>query len=211
MDRSLTDFKPGSLDLKSLHRLPPPSFATDAATKSLSRELKRLQAVQAKTPLHELGWYMDFDAVNNLFQWVVQLHTFDGALPLAQDMKKAGITSVVLELRFGPDYPFSPPFVRVVRPRFLPFVEGGGGHVTAGGAMCMELLTASGWSPANSVESVLLQVRFALCSLDPKPARLDGRTRHDYGVGEARDAFVRAAATHGWKVPEGLATTVAGV
>jgi ubiquitin-conjugating enzyme E2 Q len=220
--RALTDFEPGTLDLSTLPRLQPPSFATDAATKSLSRELKRLQALQSSTPLHELGWYMDFDSVSNLFQWIVQLHSFDPSLPLSKDMKQAGVTSIVLELRFGPDYPYSPPFVRVVRPRFLPFVQGGGGHVTAGGAMCMELLTSSGWSPANSMESVFLQVRMALCTLEPRPGRLDPKflkknkdessvTGGDYGVGEAIDAFVRAANSHGWTVPEGLRTTAMGV
>ncbi|KAH6850911.1 hypothetical protein B0I37DRAFT_124278 [Chaetomium sp. MPI-CAGE-AT-0009] len=175
--RALTDFGPGALDLSTIPRLPPPSFATDAGTKTLSRELKRMQTVQSQTPPHELGWHMDFDSVSNLFQWIVQLHSFDASLPLAQDLKQAGLTSVVLELRFPPDFPFSPPFVRVVRPRFLPFLEGGGGHVTAGGAMCMELLTASGWSPANGLDSVLLQVRMALASLEPRPARLDPRFR----------------------------------
>jgi ubiquitin-conjugating enzyme E2 Q len=225
--RSLTDFEPGALDLSSLPRLEPPSFATDAATKALSRELSKLQNIQAKTPLHELGWYMDCDQVTNLFQWIVELHSFDPSLLLAQDMKRAGVASVVLELRFGGDYPFSPPFVRVVRPRFLPFLEGGGGHVTAGGAMCMELLTSSGWSPANSMESIFLQVRMAICSLEPKAARLDMRRmgmgmgmgsgsgragpQNDYGVGEAVDAFMRAARTHGWAVPEGLHATAFGV
>ncbi|KAK4240257.1 hypothetical protein C8A03DRAFT_13387 [Achaetomium macrosporum] len=214
--RSLTDFEPGSLDLSTLPRLAPPSFATDAATKSLSRELKRLQTLQADTPLHELGWYIDFDEVSNLFQWIVQLHSFDQSLPLAQDMKSAGITSVVLELRFGPDFPFSPPFVRVVRPRFLSFMAGGGGHVTAGGAMCMELLTSTGWSPANSMESVFLQVRMALCNLEPRPARLDpavrsGQNLGDYAVGEAIDAYIRAANAHGWTVPKDLRVTALGV
>ncbi|KAK3297647.1 uncharacterized protein B0H64DRAFT_321171 [Chaetomium fimeti] len=230
IDRTLTDFDPGALDLSTLSRLQPPSFATDAGTKSLSRELMRMQAAQSSTPLHELGWYMDFDSVSNLFQWIVQLHSFDPTLPLAQDLKQAGLTSVVLELRFGAEFPFSPPFVRVVRPRFLPFLEGGGGHVTAGGAMCMELLTASGWSPANSLESVLLQVRMALANLEPRPARLDPRFLRrgavekkrageevsvsvggDYGVAEAVDAFVRAANAHGWAVPEGLRATAMGV
>lgn len=52
----------------------------------------------------------------------------------------------------------SPPFIRVVRPRFRGFGQGGGGHVTVGGALCMELLTNSGWSAVSSLESVLLQV-----------------------------------------------------
>ncbi|KAG7285225.1 hypothetical protein NEMBOFW57_009846 [Staphylotrichum longicolle] len=142
---------------------------------------------------------MDFEAVTNLFH-----------RSLAQDMKAEGVTSIVLELRFGPDYPFSPPFVRVVRPRFLPFLQGGGGHVTAGGAMCMELLTSSGWSPANSMESVFLQVRVALCSLEPKPARLAPGVKGDYGVGEAVEAFLRAARGHGWTVPTDLQVTANG-
>jgi ubiquitin-conjugating enzyme E2 Q len=217
IDRTLTDFEPGSLDLSTLLRLAPPSFATNTGTKSLSHELKRLQSIQSKTPLHELGWYMDFDDISNLYQWIVQLHSFDPALPLAKDMKTAGVTSVVLELRFGPDYPYSPPFVRVVRPRFLPFIEGGGGHVTAGGAMCMELLTSSGWSPVSSMESVFLQVRMAMCNPEPRPARLHpnvtaGKGKWgDYGVNEAIDAYVRAATTHGWTVPSNLHVTARGV
>jgi ubiquitin-conjugating enzyme E2 Q len=215
IDRAMTDFEPGSLNLTSLPRLQSPSFATTAASKALSREIVRLQALQSKTPLHELGWYMDFDSVSNLYQWIVELHSFDASLPLAQDMKTAGVTSIVLELRFGPDFPFSPPFVRVVRPRFLPFMNGGGGHVTAGGAMCMELLTSSGWSPVSSMESVFLQVRMAMCSLEPKPARLDRRVmmgkKEDYGVGEAIEAFERASKAHGWAVPKGLRVTANGV
>lgn len=212
----LTDFEPGTLDLSALPRLEPPSFATETASRALARELQKLQAIQAKTALHELGWYMDFDQVTNLFQWIVELHSFDRELPLARDMRQAGVRSVVLEVRFPRAFPFDPPFVRVVRPRFLPFAHGGGGHVTAGGALCMELLTGSGWSPANSMESVLLQVRMALCSLEPRPARLDaavrgrGAAQHDYGVAEAVEAFTRAATVHGWAVPENLRQTARG-
>lgn len=80
--------------------------------------------------------------------------------------------SVVLELRFGPGFPEAPPFVRVIRPRFLEFGAGGGGHVTTGGALCLELLARPSWLPSVSIESVLVQVRMALCSRDPRPARL---------------------------------------
>lgn len=211
----LTDFRPGHLDLARLPRLGAPSFANQMATKALSIEIKRLQKVQSTTPLHELGWYIDFGEVTNLFQWIVEFHSFDPSLPLAKDMKAQGVTSVVFEFRFGRDFPMSPPFVRVIRPRFLTFQQGGGGHVTAGGAMCMQLLTSSGWSPANSMESVLLQVRLALCSDDPFPARLQSnKSTHsstDYSVGEAIDAFIRAANAHGWTVPKDLKETAQGV
>lgn len=213
----MTDFEPGSLDLSGIPRLQPPSFANAYAARALAREIKNLEETQTKTPLHELGWHMDFGTIDNLFQWIVQLHSFDPSLPLARDMKAAGVTSIVLEIRFGKDYPMTPPFVRVVRPRFLPFASGGGGHVTAGGAMCMELLTNSGWSAANSMESVLLQVRMALCSQDPTPAKLQppprgsSRGYGDYGVGEAIEAYLRAVRQHGWEAPADLVTTANGV
>ncbi len=167
IDASKTDFRPGALDLGSLPRLGEPSWATEMAAKQLGRDIMALQQIQAKTPLQDLGWYIDFEMVTNLFQWIVEFHSFDPELPLAQDMKKVGATSIVLEIRFPRSYPYEPPFVRVIRPRFLPFMDGGGGHVTGGGAVCMELLTTSGWSPASSMESVLLQVRMAMCSVDP--------------------------------------------
>lgn len=223
-DSGATDFKPGTLDWSSLPQLGPPAFSNLKSTQLLSRELLKVQELQFKTPLHELGWYMDMERVTNLYQWILEFHSFDPSLPLAQDMKRIGITSIVLEVRFPGDFPISPPFVRVVRPRFLPFLSGGGGHVTAGGAVCMELLTNSGWSPVMSMESVLLQVRLAMCSCEPKPARLQSSglgynissgvsmNAHDiYGVQEAIEAYLRAARTHGWAVPAEFAKTANGV
>jgi ubiquitin-conjugating enzyme E2 Q len=199
-----TDYVPATLDYSTLPMLQMPTWATMSATKRLMKDFKDLITVQNSTPPHELGWHIDEDKIENIYQWIVELHSFEFTLPLAQDMKQANVKSVVLELRFGKDYPMSPPFVRVIRPRFLSFMQGGGGHVTAGGAMCMQLLTNDGWSAVSSIESVLLQVRIAISSLDPKPARLDTGGRQDYGVGEAVEAYMRACAVHGWTVPPGF-------
>ena len=202
-----TDFMPSSLDQSELPMLEAPSYATPSATMRLSKELQAVLKVQNSTPLHELGWYINPEMISNVYQWIVELHSFDPALPLAQDMKKAGLTSIVLEIRFGKDYPHSPPFVRVIRPRFLPFIRGGGGHVTGGGAMCMELLTNSGWSAVSSIESVLLQVRMAIMNLEPKPARLESTSkdaRSSYATGEAVEAYIRACQAHGWEVPKDI-------
>jgi len=202
--KPLTDYVPGTLDYSTLPMLQMPAWATTSATKRLMRDFKELISVQNATPPHELGWHIDEDKMDNIYQWIVELHSFDAALPLAKDMKSKNVKSIVLELRFGKEYPMSPPFVRVIRPRFLGFQQGGGGHVTAGGAMCMELLTNDGWSAVSSIESVLLQVRMAISSLDPKPARLAGGGPMDYGVGEAVEAFMRACNMHGWTVPAGF-------
>jgi len=185
--------------------LDPPSYATPSATMRLNRELQTILKVQKASPLHELGWYIDAELVSNVYQWIVELHSFEPTLPLAKDMKVAGVTSIVLEIRFGKDYPHSPPFVRVIRPRFLPFMSGGGGHVTGGGAMCMELLTNTGWSAVSSIEGVLLQVRMAIMNMEPKPARLESTSKdrqRDYGTSEAMQAYIRACQTHGWEIPK---------
>ncbi|KAK0740940.1 hypothetical protein B0T18DRAFT_393660 [Schizothecium vesticola] len=216
VDKKMTDFEPDSLDLATLPRLSEPSFSNNIALRALGRELSKLQSIQARTPLHELGWYLHAEAVTNLFQWIAELHSFDASLPLAKDMKALGIRSIVLEIRFPGDFPMSPPFVRVVRPRFLPFFMGGGGHVTGGGAMCMELLTTTGWSPAYSMESVLVQVRLAMTNLEPRPGRIwdavqkYGAGSSDYGVGEAIEAYQRAVRAHGWTAPANLVTTAHG-
>ena len=52
-----------------------------------------------------------------------------------------------------------------------------------------------------------MQIRMAIASTEPRPARLDhtyDRTKADYSTGEAVDAFKRACRTHGWEVPKEL-------
>lgn len=57
---------------------------------------------------------------------------------------------------FQETFPFDPPFVRVINPVVS------GGYVLGGGAICMELLTKSGWSSAYSIESIILQISATL-------------------------------------------------
>ena len=216
-----TDFIPGSLNHDQLPKLPLPSYANTNTTRRLNQDLKALIDVQKKTPLHELGWYIDPEKVNNLYQWIVELHSFNmfneenHVLPLVTDMKKHNVKSIVLELRFPGSYPNNPPFIRVIRPRFLPFMNGGGGHVTAGGAICHALLTTDGWLCTTTIESVLLQIRMAMASTDPKPARLQIRgdyaagDSNSYGSGEAVEAYKRACMVHNWTIPADFDQTVA--
>jgi len=200
-ESSKTNFCPGTLDTTTLPMLEPPSYATPTASKTLQKELAATLKIQDSTSLADLGWYLDRELVSNVYQWIVELHSFEPQLPLAKDMASRDLKSIVLEIRFPGTYPMAPPFVRVVRPRFLGFREGGGGHVTAGGALCMELLTNSGWSVASNIESVLVQVRAAISSTEPAPARLENGPVRDYGRGEAVEAYLRACQMHGWSVP----------
>lgn len=201
-DAPRTDFVPGKLDLDGIKFLDEPEDAAPSATKALMRLLKDALQTQESTPPEDLGWYITRDLVSNMYQWILELHSFPPDLPLAGDLKRAGLTSIVMELRFTSDFPFSPPFIRVVKPRFLPFSQGGGGNVTEGGAMCMEVLTNNGWTAGLSVENLLLQVRLVISDKE-RPARLARGSRHSstYAIGEAIHAYVRACHAHGWTVP----------
>lgn len=116
------------------HLLPPPEDSSTTAAMALQRELRSMIKEQETTPsFKELGWYMppEFNE-DNLFQWIVEMHSFDPDLPIAKDLAAKKLNSVIFEIRFPSAFPHSPPFFRILKPRFLPFIQGGGGHVTGG-------------------------------------------------------------------------------
>ncbi|KAJ3806036.1 hypothetical protein F5876DRAFT_91236 [Lentinula aff. lateritia] len=190
----------------ALKLMPPPELSSPGATMAVQKELKALLKEQKScSSLKELGWFMSEKFIgDNLFQWIVELHSFDENLPIAKDMKAKNLNSVIFEIRFPPDYPISPPFFRIITPRFLPFIHGGGGHVTGGGSICMDLLTSSGWLPSYNIASVLLQIKLAISNPDPRPARLALNWNTPYGILEALQGYKRAASAHNWTVPAGL-------
>jgi len=175
-------------------------IGSPSATMRLLKDLKNIH--NAKT--EELGFVanpiIDTEtSMENLYHWEVKLFGFEKNTALYKDMikykKQTGEDFILLELRFSKDYPFLPPFARVVRPRFA-FRTG---HITIGGSICMELLTNSGWNSTNDIESILIQIRSEILSGD---GRLDSgdNKNYQYSESEAWDAFYRAALTHGWDV-----------
>ena len=128
----------------------------------------------------------------------------NGAKQLARELVRWGqrtgkAASVVLELRFPRSFPKREPFVRVVRPRFCFHT----GHVTVGGSLCTELLTAQGWHEMD-VGTLLTTICFILKDGDAKvqfTADAHNPTPYiDYDLVEARSAFERVAQQHGWTV-----------
>ena len=75
--------------------MPPPVEASPMATMAVQRELRTMLAEQGSARrLRELGWYMPPDLIgDNLFQWILELHSFDPALPIAQDMAAQCVVS----------------------------------------------------------------------------------------------------------------------
>lgn len=167
------------------------STGTNMATKRLFADMKAFQASQGKFGL--CGAPRD----DNLYIWDVKLTDFEPSTQLAKDLNAYAQRfnkepAVQMEMTFQNDYPMTPPFVRVVCPRFK-FLTG---HVTIGGSICMQMLTRSGWSPSNDIESILIQIRCEIMS-DPN-ARLELQTDKVYTEAEAKDAFKRMVDRYKW-------------
>jgi len=182
-----------------LTQLELPHYASPASTKHLHQELRAL--LKAQTDGNAI-FKLDRSRLDNLYSWTVYLTNFSPELPLAQDLQRLSLKHVEICIVFGDKTPLNPPFVRVVQPRFVAFSQGGGGHVTAGGSICTSFLTMEDWSPVYSISQVLIMVHSALSSVDPRPARI--ADKGCYNEREAREAYVRVAETHGWRIPEGF-------
>jgi len=105
----------------------------------------------------EAGFNIEPKSEDSMDTWTIRLFGFDADSNLSQDLMILGLDHVELEMSFPDQYPFAPPFVRVVRPRFKRQT----GFVM-NGALCMELLTADGWNPVNDIESVIVSIRSLL-------------------------------------------------
>ena len=174
-----------------------PSYATPATNKVLQRQLRQVIKLQTQTTAgKERYWTLDTSKLDNLYAWQFTLHTFDRDILLSQDLVQYGLEGVCVEFQFPPNYPNTPPLVRVVRPRFVQWMYGGGGHVTAGGSICIAILTMDSWQKDISVDHVLMVVHTALSDMDPVPARI--HSNREYGIHEAAAAYERVAQQHGW-------------
>ncbi len=157
-----------------------------------------LQLCKAKEETKKFGF--SAEPVNDdLFHWHIKLFGFDKkgdgqiAADLEQYGKKFSQNYVLMDMRFPEEYPFKPPFIRVLAPRFQYLT----GHVTIGGSICMELLTMSGWVPSNSIEAIIVQIRTEMIAGN---ARLDFSNTSQYSEQEAKEAFNRMASKYGWKI-----------
>lgn len=137
----------------------------------------------------------------NVFVWDVKFFGFDKGTPLERDLEKLSERTcdqqnyIRLEMTFPDDYPFSPPFVRIVSPRF----QSRTGHITTGGSICMEVLTSSGWSAVLTIETLLLMIRSTIIEGDARIILPSSSHFNEvYSMDEAQESFRRVARDHGW-------------
>ncbi|XP_040113267.1 ubiquitin-conjugating enzyme E2 Q2 isoform X2 [Oryx dammah] len=149
------------------------------ASDRLMKELRDIYRSQSyKTGIYSVELIND-----SLYDWHVKLQKVDPDSPLHSDLQilkeKEGIEYILLNFSFKDNFPFDPPFVRVV----LPVLSGG--YVLGGGALCMELLTKQGWSSAYSIESVIMQINATL---------VKGKARVQFGANKAGTPLQRKMA-----------------
>jgi len=160
--------------------------ASSKGHKKLMMEYTNIQ----KNDSNKLGFIVE-PREDNFFIWDVKIFKFDGDFPIAKDMQKYNIKEIHMEIIFPQQYPFSPPFVRIVTPRF----QYQTGHITNAGSICFELLTPKAWSPVYSIESLIVQIKAMIIEGD---GRLDKNYNIPYTLQEAKESFNRIAVGHGW-------------
>lgn len=167
---------------------------TTIRARRLMKEYKEIQRLQSLRP----DPIFTVELINdNLYEWYARLHIVDSESKLAADMLEMNVPHILLHLIFPENFPFSPPFMRVVEPRIEK------GFVMEGGAICMELLTPRGWASAYTVEAVLMQFAASLVKGQGRIARKVKNSK-DFNRRTAEEAFRSLVKTHekyGWVTP----------
>jgi len=149
---------------------------TTGGKRRLASDLYKIMTADTQ----KAGFDLKPKSEDSMDKWLIHLHGFDKDSNLAKDMAILGIYHIELEMTFPDQYPFEPPFVRVVSPKFKRQT----GFVM-NGALCMELLTKEGWNPVNDIESVIVSVRSLLVVGD-------GRLQAAVDMSESKRAAILA-------------------
>ncbi|VVC92198.1 unnamed protein product [Leptidea sinapis] len=169
--------------------------AAAVRTRRLMKELKEIKRSQENRadPIFTVELVND-----NLFEWHVRLRQIDPESDLAADLRELNIPNIVLHLVFPENFPFAPPFMRVIEPRIEK------GFVMDGGAICMELLTPRGWASAYTVEAVVMQFAASVVKGQGRVVRSPTRSTREFSKKRAEESFRSLVKTHdkyGWVTP----------
>ncbi|KAM9270495.1 LOW QUALITY PROTEIN: ubiquitin-conjugating enzyme E2 Q2 [Cariama cristata] len=172
--------------------------AVSGSVQASDRLMKELRDIY-RSQSYKTGIY-SVERNDSLYEWHVKLLKVDPDSPLHSDLQvlkeKEGVEYILLNFSFKDNFPFDPPFVRVVSPVLT------GGYVLGGGALCMELLTKQGWSSAYSIESVIMQINATLVK---GKARVQfGANKNQYNLARAQQSYKSLVQIHeknGWYTP----------
>lgn len=174
--------------------------APHGSVQATDRLMKELREVY-KSDSFKSGVFTIELVDDSLYEWHVKLSIVDPESPLHNDLlqlKDKGKDHILLHISYKDNYPFAPPFVRIVYPVLT------GGYVLNGGAICMELLTKQGWSSAYTIEALIMQIAATLVKGKARvsPASKNGHTHYSYQ--RALATFKSLSQIHeknGWYTP----------
>lgn len=173
--------------------------ATAGSVQATDRLMKELRDIYRSDSFKSGLFKVDLQN-DSLYDWNVKIYKVDPDSHLYSDLRqlkdKEGIDHILLNLVFEDNYPFEPPFVRVVYPVMQ------NGYVLLGGALCMELLTKQGWTSAYTVEAIIMQITATLVK---GKARINqGAYKGQYSLSRAKQSFKSLVQIHeknGWFTP----------
>jgi ubiquitin-conjugating enzyme E2 Q len=172
------------------------NYGSTTASDRLMKELKDIfRSDNYKNKMYKIELLND-----SLYEWNIELYKVDPDSNLFKDLEKLPDKKeknhILLNFLFKDKFPFEPPFVRIIHPIIQ------GGYVLSGGAICMELLTKSGWSSAYCIESVILQIAATLVKGN---ARINFNNKDQtYSLSKAQYSFkalTQMHEKHGWYTP----------
>ncbi|OXA61251.1 ubiquitin-conjugating enzyme E2 Q2 [Folsomia candida] len=169
------------------------------------RLMKELRDIY-RSDSFKMGIYT-LELVNDsLYEWNIKLKGVDKDSPLYGDLvtlkEREGKDFILLNITFQENYPFIPPFVRVVHPVIS------GGYVLVGGAICMELLTKQGWSSAYTVEAIIMQIAATFVKGKARihfgTSKVSSTSTGQYSLARAQQSYKSLVQIHekqGWYTP----------
>lgn len=178
--------------------------------KGITRKYKEMQKMteQQNTPDSGLDYNFNIPDEDNYNIWQVLISknnffdtdptiTFAKQTLLYQDMHTFNIKHIVFEITLPDDYPHSPPFIRIITPRFVHLT----GHITIGGSICSELLMKQNWVPTLSILKVMIIICHNMIDGGARLSRGSELLR-PYTFAEAESAYNRMVKTHGaeWSI-----------
>ncbi|CAL8089411.1 unnamed protein product [Calicophoron daubneyi] len=167
--------------LKANRLQPSAEGVTKGSIQSSDRLMKELREIY-RSDSYKRGIFTVELQNDNLYDWKVKLYKVDEDSGLHKDLVALSShpkleNHIGLQFLFMENYPFEPPFVRIM----YPVIDNG--YVLAGGAICMELLTKQGWSSAYDIESVIMQLAATL---------VKGRARINFTASNSQYSLRRA-------------------
>lgn len=151
---------------------------SNKALKRLNRDLKILKKIENSS---NNDFSVNLTDENSLYKWKITLHSISEGTNLDKEFKKNPDLErkVVFEFTFPQSFPFKPPNVRVIYPRFTP----GKSYILKGGAICINTFTPKFWSPIFSIETCLYSV-ISLLNQDNLPNEIVSGVEYTKKEGE---------------------------